>query len=133
MKKLYVIVNHDGRTDDQIADVREAIRSAVEEGLMEDITLLLPTDGIDGVAADVDAITKADIVVSTQGSMYNRDCRVCNFVASEYVSYGVYEEDWVELIVYQRREEREREIADEIARASEEEDVEGEEDETVSS
>jgi len=109
MKKLYVIVSPDGRTPEQVADVRERVRLDVEEGLLEDIRLMLPTEGIEGVAADVDAIVKSDIVVSTQGSMFNRDCRICNHVASEYMEFGVYEEDWVASIVKERHEEQARE------------------------
>ena len=105
MKKLYVVVSPDGRTPEQVDEIRQRVRADVEEGLVEYIVLLLPTEGIEGVAADVDAVTKADIVVTTRNSMYNRDCRICNFVASEYVSYGVYEEDWVEAIVEERRKE----------------------------
>ena len=108
MKKLYVIVSPEGRTPEQVSDIREQIRSDVEDGMLEDIQLVLPTQGIQGVAADVDAVLKADIVVSTQGSMYNKDCRICNFVASEYINYGVYEEDWVANLLEQRREERAR-------------------------
>ena len=109
MKKLYVIVSPEGRTPEQISDIREQIRSDVEDGMLEDIQIVLPTQGIQGVAADVDAVLKADIVVSTKGSMYDKDCRICNFVASEYINYGVYEEDWVEALLQNRREEQERE------------------------
>ena len=115
MKKLYVVVSPDGRTPEQVAEIREQVRSDVEEGLVEDIVLLLPTKGIEGIAADVDAIVKADIVVSTQGAMYNRDCRICNFVASEYVSYGVYEEDWVTSIIEEQRRQRAEDEAIESA------------------
>ena len=110
MKKLYVIASPDGRTPEQLAEVREQVRAGVEEGLAEDIVLVLPTEGIEGIAADIDAILKSDIVVSTLGSMYNRGCRVCNFAASEYIDGGVYEEDWVAEMIRQRRETRENEI-----------------------
>ena len=115
MKKLYVIVSPEGRTPEQISDIREQIRSDVEDGMLEDIQLVLPTQGLQGVTADVDAVLKADIVVSTQGSMYNKDCRICNFVASEYVSYGVYEEDWVTSIIEEQRRQRAEEDAIESA------------------
>lgn len=128
MKKLYVIVSPDGRTPEQVAEIREQIRSDVEDGMLEDIQLVLPTQGLQGVTADVDAVLKADIVVSTQGSMYNKDCRICNFVASEYVSYGVYEEDWVTNLLEQRREERARnDIPDSEDRPQEEPEEEQDE------
>lgn len=123
MKKLYVIVSPDGRTPEQVADVRERVRLDVEEGLLEDVRLMLPTEGIDGVAADVDAIVKSDIVVSTQGSMYNRDCRICNHVASEYMEFGVYEEDWVASIVNERHEEQAKEDGERIDSGAEDEEL----------
>lgn len=126
MKKLYVIVSSDGRTPEQVADIRERVRLDVEEGLLEDVRLMLPTEGIEGVAADVDAIVKSDIVVSTQGSMFNRDCRICNLVASEYMQYGVYEEDWVEGIVAERRKVREQEDQESLANEIEDEEVQDE-------
>jgi len=123
MKKLYVIVSKIGRTEQQVADIREQIRQDVEEGLMEDISLSLPPESIEGVAGDVYAITQSDIVVSTQGSMYDRDCRVCNLAASEYMQYGVYEEDWVEGIVAERRKVREQENQESLASELEDEEV----------
>ena len=106
MQKLYVVVPTAGRTPEQVMEIREQVCSDVEEALMQDIELLLPTEGIEGVAAEVDAVSNANIVVIMDDAMYDKVCRVCGFVASEYVDYGVYGEDWVRSIVEQRRSER---------------------------
>jgi len=109
MKKLYVIISSRGRTPEQVANIREQIRQDVEEGLMEDIRLSLPPEGSVDVSGDVYAILRSDITVSTEGSMFDRDCRICNHVASEYMEFGVYEEDWVASIVKGRHEDQARE------------------------
>ena len=123
MLKLFVIVSPDGRTPEQVNEIRQRIRSDVEEGMLEDIVLVLPTQGMDGVLADIDAILKSDIVVSTYGSMYNKECRVDNFVASEYISYGVYEEDWVNNLLEERRREREENVSDDAGQGDQDEDM----------
>ena len=123
MLKLFVIVSPDGRTPEQVNEIRQRIRSDVEEGMLEDIVLVLPTQGMEGVLADIDAILKSDIVMSTYGSMYNKECRVDNFVASEYISYGVYEEDWVNNLLEERRREREENVSDDAGQGDQDEDM----------
>lgn len=104
MKKLYVIVSPDGKTQAEIDELRERIRAGVEEGLSEETQLVISDDPDMGIAGEISAIMESDIVVSTEGAMLNKDCRICNHAAYEYLDCGVYEEDWVEANVREKRE-----------------------------
>lgn len=104
MKKLYVIVSPDGKTQDEIDELRERIRAGVEEGLSEETQLVVSDDPDMGVVGEIKAIMESNIVVSTEGAMLNKDCRICNLAAYEYLDCGVYEEDWVEANVREKRE-----------------------------
>ena len=104
MRKLYVVVSYEGRTDEQVQEVREDIKSRVEDALVEEVELLLPTPGLKRVASEIDAVLDADLVILSNGFQYSMPSRVVHFAASHYKS-EMYEEDWIEVTKQARTEE----------------------------
>lgn len=104
MRKLYVVVSYEGRTDEQVQEVREEIKSRVEDALVEEFELLLPTPGLKRVASEIDAVLDADLVILSKGFQYSMPSRVVHFAASNY-KFEMYEEDWIEVTKQARIEE----------------------------
>lgn len=96
MKKLYVITSYSGRTDEEIAEIREALRERVEAAIGEETVLLEPTPGLKRVSSEVDGVMKADIVMLSKGFEYSMPSRVVHFAASSYLGADMHEEDWLD-------------------------------------
>lgn len=96
MKKLYVITSYSGRTDEEIAEIREALRARVEAALGEEVVLVEPTEGLKRVSSEIDGVMKADIVMLSKGFEYSMPSRVVHFAASNYLGSEMHEEDWLE-------------------------------------
>ena len=84
MRKLYVIASYAGRTDEEVAAVREELRELAETALKDEFELLEPTPGLKRVASEVDAVLKADVVILAKNAVYSMPSRVVHFAASSY-------------------------------------------------
>lgn len=86
MKKLYVIVSYENRTNEQITQARESIKARMEEAMDEQFELLLPTPGLKRVSGEIDALFNADYIIYEKNALYSTPCRVIHEVAVSYNS-----------------------------------------------
>lgn len=103
MKKLYVITSYSNRTDQQVAEIRNSVKDKLEELLGEEVELLLPTEGMKRLTAEIDAVLKADYVITTKYFEYSVPSRIAWHAAQDYID-ECHDEKWIDLTLENRQE-----------------------------